>query len=947
MRTLHSRSNKKNEQTFEIAQEHGSLTCGVYEKISKVCIGGRKEWKTSKRFIESILEDEDEFVDKEFPPSEQSLLPLARRNTKIAKSMGWFRLHKFYKKEKYSVMSKIQIQKQVITNRGYVYLIDAFNVLSTQPGLVQRLFERKKTSREGVYGVWLNFNGKWQSVVVDDFMPVFVDRNNKNQFFFSAPSFISKEIWYCLLEKAMAKLYGGYINLFNGFENYAVRDLTGAPHIMHDVPLVNPSMETRKREVEHLDSMWNKITKNLKKGYILSAVPRLPNQKEKLEHEGLNIHNKKYYLNHGLYSGHNVAILTAKAVQDAEGNQHRLIKIRNPWINEVWKGEWSKNSPNWTNKLRSELNYFPEEQGDSVFWIPINYFMWFYECLNVYKTTPGFTYNSTKIPINGQEFNRKVVRISVQKKGKYTFSINQKDLRGFVDKSLTYCPVKLTLGKIEKNEFKLLSHTSSKKLRNTHIRKLIEKGEYYMLVEKINTKENLVFYQKNRKEKQFENFLDISISSYGPQTCAMTTLKKSKKTNMFDSLCYYGWKGYSRQRIGQKISEFKVNFYDGSWNMMSLFLLKIPDSFIYAFKNDNQFGVELTAKVAQKDHKEILGPEGAINFEQEFSMNAGESDVFILRETCDFVDNREYLNSKFQIRSVIGRKYRGEKEDQPRFELVKSELLKAKVSSRVCEVERNGHSKKSGLYDMTDRRKKMKQKEDEEIRQRVKRYFSPINNREAGDRVDMDELKRMRSATLEKKKKIERDKKRAAEERKRIAEENRKEEERIKRIKEAPAQTVIQQQLEKEKKEAETRKDAGASSGPGNGQLEQGGEAAGQQVPGLTPQQQAQLAAQEKALAEQRALTEQIAAQKRALMEQQRELAALQTLPPAQQLLEQAGQAGLTESQFIRVQQEKDLKSAAAEAQPEFKVRSRSINLIFSLSKKPKNIGFSNCLQFF
>lgn len=43
--------------------------------------------------------------------------------------------------------------------------------------------------------------------------------------------------------------------------------------------------------------------------------------------------------------------------------------------------------------------------------------------------------------------------------------------------------MKLTLCKLENAEFKLLSHTSSQALRNTYLRKLIDEGEYYILVE--------------------------------------------------------------------------------------------------------------------------------------------------------------------------------------------------------------------------------------------------------------------------------------------------------------------------------------------------------------------------------------------------------------------------------------------------------------------------------
>ena len=718
------------------------MSCGVYEKLSKVTIGGKRQWKRNKRAIDDFQEEASDFADKEFPPLEEALASLAKQNSKLVSYMSWFRIHDYFKKQKYGLITSARISSQVIKNRGYVYIVDALNVLSTQPGLIYRLFERKRIVKEGVYAIWVNINGKWTNLIIDDYMPIFGDKNNKTKFFLSTPSLKTKEIWYLLLEKAMAKAYGGYINLFKGFENYAVRDLTGAPHLMHDIPHIPQQKVLKQREVDHINTMWEKLYKNFRKGYLISAAPRLPTQIEKLQNAELKIPSKGHYLSDGIYSGHNVAVVTIREVYDSNGNLARILKLRNPWMGEVWKGEWSKDSELWTEQLKKALNYDPERDGESEFWMSIRDFMSYYECLNVYKCIPGHTFNSIQIKVPPHEHTRIVVRISVPAKGKYTFSVDQNDLRTWADPNLSYSPINLTLGQVEHSTFKLLSHTSSQKLRNTFIRKLIEKGEYYLLIEKHNDPVKNQLIQQNPQHYAALN--GISVSSYGPRTCGMTTIDEPRKNKVvFDYLCYFGWKGYSEQRIGEEIKQFKINFYDGSSNYLSLYLLNIPDSIIYAFKNDNDFGVELYSKFAGITNKEIVGPEGNINFEQEFSMNAGCSDVFILRDIENPQPGVEGLvNNTFQIKSVVGRKFIGEKENPVSFEQIKAYLLTEKASRKTCEIEKDkGISKKVGVFDLLNGFARIEMAKTE-IKVKMKQYTSPMKLDQYEDIVDMDEVKK-------------------------------------------------------------------------------------------------------------------------------------------------------------------------------------------------------------
>lgn len=756
--TNNKRTNDKKQKSqkmlMDLASSERLMTCGIYEKISKVVTGAKKEWRKNKRFIEETLDELSEFKDPEYPPENSNLVSLTEQNSKIAKYFAWYRIHAFFDKRKYSVLNNIKLKNQVIRNRGYVYLIDALNTLTVQPGLVLRLFERKKSTREGIYAVWVNIDGRWQQEIVDDHVPIICDHNDKNQFFFTNPPTKDNEIWYMLLEKAMAKAYGGYKNLFQGFENYAVRDLTGAPHLIYDIPPVPLSKAIKQREMDHMNDFWEKLFGYLKRGYIMSLVPRLPTQTEKIANRNLKIPNKIHYMSNGLYSGHNYAVVTIREVKDSMGNLNRIVKLRNPYINEKWQGDWSEDSSLWTENLKKVLNYHPEKEGNYDFWISVRDIMGYFEVLNVYKTQPGYTYNSIDIKSENRRIIRTFVKIVVPETGKYTFSVDQKDLRNWPYRGLRYCQIKLSLGKIEKDNFQLLSHTSSKKLRNTYIRKLIEKGEYYLLVEKSNTDENISLAQQNPKE--FEELNSFVVSAYGPKTCGLEIIEDLRKNYaVYDYVCYHGWKWYSGHRLGQKVSEFNVNFYDGTWNKLSLYLLNIPDLLIYAFKNDHQFGVELTAKIGGLSGREVLGPEGKKSYEQTFSMNAGETDVFIFRNTRDDNTFITQENNKFQLKSVVGIKYIGTKDLPGTFAQFYEFLKKINVKVKKTEIEKDPVLRgKIGNYDVMNGMKKIEEEIEDVNQVKVVKMTRPMRLEDYEDLVDANDLIQKEMALEEKNQKI-------------------------------------------------------------------------------------------------------------------------------------------------------------------------------------------------
>ena len=95
-------------------------------------------------------------------------------------------------------------------------------------------------------------DGIWTEVVVDDLIPCL---NNK-PFFNSSKE---NELYVIILEKAYAKLYGGYLNIEAGLTREALKDLTGAP---------SKTFFTKTTDKKEL---WEHIIEANEKKFIMTA----------------------------------------------------------------------------------------------------------------------------------------------------------------------------------------------------------------------------------------------------------------------------------------------------------------------------------------------------------------------------------------------------------------------------------------------------------------------------------------------------------------------------------------------------------------------------------------------------------------------------------------------------------------------------------------------------
>lgn len=140
--------------------------------------------------------------------------------------------------------------------------MSALAALAERPALIERMFVTKEYSSLGLYELRISKNGEWHNVIIDDYIPCYPN---------GGPLFSStndNSIWVLLLEKAYAKLHGGYKTLTGGVPSEALMDLTGVPTTSFNFK------DAKVRQMVESGKFWELIKHFKEEGYTLvGATP--------------------------------------------------------------------------------------------------------------------------------------------------------------------------------------------------------------------------------------------------------------------------------------------------------------------------------------------------------------------------------------------------------------------------------------------------------------------------------------------------------------------------------------------------------------------------------------------------------------------------------------------------------------------------------------------------
>ena len=164
---------------------------------------------------------QDSFVDDTFPPNEYSLMAKSNEGTYldpqeskhrlvIPQEVEWKRIGDIVAKPTiYEDEINMDLIKYGRVSLPYLYCV--LSSLATHyPAIFNQIILTKEYNPEGKYEVRLYVDGEFKTIVVDDYFPCIL---GTNVYYFTRPA--NFEMWPVLIEKAWAKVNGGYLNIVN------------------------------------------------------------------------------------------------------------------------------------------------------------------------------------------------------------------------------------------------------------------------------------------------------------------------------------------------------------------------------------------------------------------------------------------------------------------------------------------------------------------------------------------------------------------------------------------------------------------------------------------------------------------------------------------------------------------------------------------------------------
>jgi len=248
------------------------------------------------------------------------------------------------------------------------------SICATRPEILKDLFiapDDGNISPVGAYLVRLFDGGKWVHVILDDYFPCMKFQHGACLAFMGARR---NQLFVPLLEKAFSKLKGNYESMEGGNPTDALRLFTGWPCVIQELrasdkqkqeeensgKAANFDLQSRCPFIDE-DMLWARMVSFTSAQLIM--VGSCGNQVTRNE-----------YISMGLSPSHCYCIEGAFTTSCGL----RLVRLRNPWgTGLTWNGDFGEKSDLWTERLRAELQYNPNENG--LFFMPLEdvrkYFM--------------------------------------------------------------------------------------------------------------------------------------------------------------------------------------------------------------------------------------------------------------------------------------------------------------------------------------------------------------------------------------------------------------------------------------------------------------------------------------------------------------------------------------------------------------------------------------------
>ena len=431
------------------------------------------------------------YTDKEFPASEKSVkgnnkqpgMPEKLKElNNLTKDLIW--------KRAAEIDPKIQVIVDGIDPSDVVqgalnnsYFLAAVSALAEYQNRVQRIILQQDQSQNGAYGFAFNHVGNWKAVTIDDFLPIIKNEDNKLKFL--GANSLKSEMWVPLLEKAYAKVYGGYDLIGNGGDmRHALTDLTGAPSETFFLKEFEVESQAGGKGYLPYNENQKKITDNKQATTPAPTDPKNKPINNKIDDKDTTntkttqpaitttqIHsnegkNKLWNLIKNADINKNIICAGTKTSREicdeyqapfkawsvkntdktldyfsvdyfglysgfsytligiAEYSGEKLVQLRNPKAVAEWKGDWGRTSTKWDSVKPEYRDHLKE---DGMFYMPFDQFMNFFNDVTINYYDDSYVHTAFRDRINKDTIN--VYSVVVNTPGEYFFTVSQRDKR--------------------------------------------------------------------------------------------------------------------------------------------------------------------------------------------------------------------------------------------------------------------------------------------------------------------------------------------------------------------------------------------------------------------------------------------------------------------------------------------------------------------------------------
>ena len=265
-----------------------------------------------------------------------------------------------------------------------------------------------KDPKSRIFFVKLNINGKWKEILIDNYFPIITNKENGSTNFCFGSSF-QKELWVSLFEKAWAKINGCYARIgCGGFCGEAFDVLTDAFTESYQIIGIN---DKRKKE------LWDNLYKAKNNKYVICAGTR---------HFGMF---ESVISPSGLVGGHAYTIINIYH-KTYKNKDYKLVKLRNPWGEKEFNGDWSDNSDRWKDPELRKIFEFVEAKDDGIFYMSYDDFLYYYRLVEILKISPNYTTIASCKIKKTEVYRCQIIRFRILRTGE---NKNQKKAHVFIN----------------------------------------------------------------------------------------------------------------------------------------------------------------------------------------------------------------------------------------------------------------------------------------------------------------------------------------------------------------------------------------------------------------------------------------------------------------------------------------------------------------------------------